>query len=111
VHTPDKTRGATIELRSIRNEMHAFVYRLGARIGYRKLADRTEVWRVSNADKIHIPKNVPRFSADVKNAPEFSGWYDVPGEGPAAIFGAKPQPELVSATLSSSKRDQQEFPG
>jgi hypothetical protein len=98
VHTPDEIRGALIELRSVCNGMYAVVYRFGARIGYRKLAEGTGVWRASEAEEVHIPKVTPRFVDDAKNA--FSGWYVVPGDGLSAIFGAKPQPEMVSATVS-----------
>jgi hypothetical protein len=47
-----------------------------------------------------MPKEVPCFAADVKDAPEFCGWYIVPDEGFAAVFGARPQPKMVSATVS-----------
>jgi hypothetical protein len=100
VYTPDKTRGALIELRSVCNDMYAVIYRFGARIGYRKLTEGTEVWRASEADEVHIPKVAPRFMDSAKGAFGFSGWYVVPGDGVSAIFGAKPPPSLVSATLS-----------
>jgi hypothetical protein len=100
VHTLAETRGAPITLRSIRNQIHALVYRYGVQIGRVKLAEGTEVWRASAADGVHMPKRVPRFAADVRNAPEFSGWYIVPGEGFSAVFGAEPQSVLVSAAVS-----------
>jgi hypothetical protein len=100
VHTLAENRGALIELRSGCNQIHAFVYRYGARIGHLKLAEGTEVWRASAADGVHMPKEVPCFAADVKDAPEFCGWYIVPDEGFAAVFGARPQPKMVSATVS-----------
>jgi hypothetical protein len=93
VRTLAENRGALIELRSSCNQIHAFVYRYGTRIGHLKLAEGTEVWRASKADGVHMPKRVPRFAAAVKNAPEFSGWYIVPDEGFSAVFGAKPHPE------------------
>jgi hypothetical protein len=92
VDASDKTRPALLKLQSIGGTIHAIVYRGGSLIGDRKLDDGTKVLLASAADMADAPKKVPRLTGDNEEriALGFTGWYVLPGEGLAAIFGAKP---------------------
>jgi hypothetical protein len=90
VDTARKSRGAPFRLQSIGGRMHAIFFRFGNRIGELGLHDGTYVWPAAEADVRDAPSETPRFAGEQAElvALGFSGWYVIPGEGLAAIFGA-----------------------
>jgi hypothetical protein len=95
VDTSDKPRGAPIKLRSIGNQMRAVLYRAGNPIRERKLDEGAEVWPATTGDKARdAPKENPSLAGDETTALRFTGWYIVPSDGLAAVFGAMRSGEL-----------------
>jgi hypothetical protein len=86
--------------------MHAIFFRFGNRIGELGLNDETYVWPATEADQRDAPSETPRFVGEQEKliALGFSGWYVIPGEGLAAIFGAMP-PDDIRPPQSLSARD------
>jgi hypothetical protein len=105
VATPDENRPAPVKLQRIghleriEDTIQAIFYKGGFKVSNRQVADGTEAWPATEAEReADGPKEDPRAAGDDYESLSFSGWYllrgqGIKGKGLAAVFGAMPPPE------------------